>query len=487
MIRFAVVLIIITYLCASAEAAWPKGQAVTWADFSYVNDIAVSFSHVYFATTEGITRYNKLEDRWEEPMTGASGLEDRNILKVWVNTFDNQLFAETSVGLSEYDELFDRWFPITELPELDNDDRHIRAPKVMHPPFGFAYWDDGRLVDRYNREYYLTDIVDDRCGMLWIGTWGYGAARSTTTTNFIDLLPYGLLQDRVNALLMYDGLLWISGVAFDSRRSGISVFDPEADSFSYIESGLDVDFPAVDVNCLEADDSTIYVGTPVGLLCIDRQTQRITRRFFSRSGLSEGDVISICPVGSSIFVGTASGLIVIAGPEDSVRLIRPDQFLNRVIYDLEEVDSCLWIAAGSGAYRLKLVSGKLQQFKDPDLILFGDVYDIEQYEKDLWFLSDDGIIRLDTETGEMEPFWLGAHKIAPRALAVNDAIVAVATDKGMTVIFYENRNPIIREFTTNDGLVSNDVYSLLVDGDYIWIGTDRGLTRFLWNNPDRVD
>jgi ligand-binding sensor domain-containing protein len=115
------------------------------------------------------------------------------------------------------------------------------------------------------------------------------------------------------------------------------------------------------------------------------------------------------------------------------------------------------------------------------------VYDIERYEDDLWFASDDGVVRLDTRTGETEPFWLAAQKIVPRALAVNDTIVAVASNKGMFFIYYKNRSQFAREFTTEDGLASNDINSLLMDGDYIWVGTDKGLTRFWWNNPDRVD
>jgi ligand-binding sensor domain-containing protein len=37
--------------------------------------------------------------------------------------------------------------------------------------------------------------------------------------------------------------------------------------------------------------------------------------------------------------------------------------------------------------------------------------------------------------------------------------------------------------TTDDGLASNYVLSLRFDGDYLWIGTEKGLTRFFWNDP----
>jgi hypothetical protein len=42
-------------------------------------------------------------------------------------------------------------------------------------------------------------------------------------------------------------------------------------------------------------------------------------------------------------------------------------------------------------------------------------------------------------------------------------------------------------FTTEDGLLDNFCYRLLLDGDYIWIATASGITRFYWNNPDRID
>jgi hypothetical protein len=41
--------------------------------------------------------------------------------------------------------------------------------------------------------------------------------------------------------------------------------------------------------------------------------------------------------------------------------------------------------------------------------------------------------------------------------------------------------------TTDDGLLSNECYRLLLDGDYIWIANREGITQFYWNNPARID
>lgn len=44
-----------------------------------------------------------------------------------------------------------------------------------------------------------------------------------------------------------------------------------------------------------------------------------------------------------------------------------------------------------------------------------------------------------------------------------------------------------RVFTTEDGLPDNIVQAMLLDGEFIWLGTPQGATRFYWDNPLRID
>ncbi|MEW5994263.1 MAG: hypothetical protein AB1744_07695, partial [Candidatus Zixiibacteriota bacterium] len=320
----------------------------------------------------------------------------------------------------------------------------------------------------------------------WMAVWGLGPARARNTSGTIELMPYGLLQNRVDALVKHDGILWMSGAVFGDSRTGITLFNPQANQFSYIESGLYRDFQAVDINCLTVDDSSLYIGTPFGFLVMDKRTHQIRHSIARREGLIDDEVICLEVSGNVVYVGTAGGLSAISAA-DTIVYIRPELFENKVVYDLEQVDSALWIASSAGAYRLKLTSGRLQRFQDPDQVLFGDVYNIERYGDDLWFLSDDGVVRLDLQSGASEPFWHGPARYRPRALAVNQTIMAVGTDKGLLMTYYRHPKRIKREFTVSDGLASNNVLSLVADGDYLWVGSDHGLTRFLWNNPERVD
>ena len=485
--RLILAIIALAGLTPAATAEEIPGQVVTYADFSRIVYVASSMSRAYYATTEGVIVYNKLENRWDEPLTGTLGVDHNDIDRVWVDRFDEKLFIRTGVGLYEFDRLFEKWYPTTELPALENSSHHVSPPEMMFAPVGFLYYPEGSLADNYGRNFTFSDILDDGSGELWIGTWGTGPAMARKGTNSIELIPCGLIQNRVNAVFDDNGLLWVGGAITDPYRTGITIFDPDELEFDYIESGLERDFPVVDVNCLTGNEDYILIGTSDGLLFLDRYTERVSDRITTRLGLIDNNVLCLEMVGDSVFVGTAYGLSLLTSVDDELQMVRPKEFFNKIIYDLELVDSSLWIATNSGAYRLKLATGQLQLFQDPEQFLFSDVYDIEAYSNSLWLAGNEGALRVDLTTAETTPYSIFSTYYTPRALAVNGEIAVIAADRGITVISYLYDPPRTRNFTTDDGLPSNYVFSLEMDDDYIWIGSEKGLTRFWWNNPNRVD
>lgn len=474
-------------LASVGHAQRLRGQAVTWADFGFVHAVTSSISHTYFATTGGIIRFDKLQQRWEAPLTGADGLDDEIARRIWVDRFDERLYIQTDFGYYEYNKFFERWQPLSELPQIDNGDRHLRALDVLLPSFNANYLGDGRFVDIYGRSYATTDIVDDGNGNLWIGTWGFGPARAEPSSRLMDLLPYGLLQNRITVMQPDDTVIWLAGTVFNDYRTGLTAFNPETNNFFHVESGIGNSFPAVDVNCLEIYDEQIYIGTPLGIYEMQRDNYTVGNPINRRRGLPDENVLAMCARGDSLYVGTAGGMAMVDLKSDSVYQVRPETFFNHAIYDLEPVDNTIWIASALGAYRYSIEDDRLQKFQDPDLLLFNEVYEIKHFENSLWLAADAGVVRLDLESGKSESFLNPSQRTYSRALAVNDRIVALASDGGMTIFFFEGDRSHTREFTPEDGLASSTVYSLLLDGDYIWIGTDRGVTRFYWNNPERVD
>ncbi|MCX6833549.1 MAG: hypothetical protein NTW07_00195, partial [candidate division Zixibacteria bacterium] len=207
----------------------------------------------------------------------------------------------------------------------------------------------------------------------------------------------------------------------------------------------------------------------------------------ARRGLLDDFVVSLLRTGDSLFVGTAGGLSLVNLKTDSVFQIRPETFHQRVIYDLERVENTIWIASSAGAFRFTPDTDRLQQFQDPDLILFSAVLNIEHYDGSVWLASDAGVVKLDLTTGKSESFREAGDWRDRRALAVNDRLVALADDNGLYMIVLEKKKTRTYRLNTDDGLASNTVLSLRFDGDYLWIGTDKGLTRFLWNDSRWTD
>ena len=388
-IRLLTFIVSISFISSSTNAFRPDNQALTLASFQYVNYIATSQAKVYFATTNGITVYNKITNQWEEPLTGAEGLAATDIKRIWVDRFDEHLYAELTSGLYEYNFTFERWLPAMSLPTIDSDDSHPPAPDVMFPPFGFNYLGNGTMVDADGRTFTITDIVDDGAGNLWIGTWGYGAAKAGSASKNIELLPFGLIQSAAYTMLDEDSLLWVSGPMLNSRRTGITGVNREQNTFRFIETGVHPDLPAVNINCLAGNLQYLAVGTETGLLLIDRTTQQVARRIDRRRGFADDNITSLQTVGEdTIFIGTTGGLLIYEISDDSVGFIAQRQFFNNIIYNLALSEGYLWVGSNVGAFRLSLETGKLQKYQDPDLVLFNRVFDVRTFDHYIWFTSD---------------------------------------------------------------------------------------------------
>ena len=198
-------------------------------------------------------------------------------------------------------------------------------------------------------------------------------------------------------------------------------------------------------------------------------------------------MLSLARMGDSLFIGTADGLNLLSLTNDSVFSIYAGTFTNTAVYDLAPLGRTIWIGSSAGAFRYNLDTRDLQKYQDPELVLFSRVFDIEHAGNDTWLISQSGLVRLDRTTGESEGFREAMDGNVYRALAVNEWVAAFTSTYGVTLLFLDRDKPYTKEFSERDGLASSTVYSLLLDGEWLWIGTDRGLTRFLWDNPRRVD
>ncbi|UCD16325.1 MAG: hypothetical protein JSV44_07605 [Candidatus Zixiibacteriota bacterium] len=455
---------------------------VNYSDFSYVRSIAVGFEYAYFGTTEGIVRYNINTKKWDEPMTGIGGLEGTDIYEIQVSTDDEYLWVRTDFGIYEYSHTVDYWVQVDQIPPVNSQSRHLAPDPIFFAPIGYNYMSTGVLVDFDGRRFSLTDIVDDGWGNLWIGIWGLGAARADNSNYRIELLPYGLLQQDISSIHLDSGMLWMSGNLADAYRPGMTVFNWRENQFDYVNVGASEVFITERINDIYANGWDVFVATDHGIMVVDKRTREIGDRLNRRSGLPDDRVLSVAARGDTLFAGTDYGLGLLKRFPDSVEISVQSFLPSLSIFCIEMTTDAVWIGTSRGVFRLHFGSGKLGRLTAPEVSPTGNVHDIELSGQKMWVATEDNLVSIDMETAAIEqyPEVNGYGRI--NAIAVADTLIAVGTGDGL-MLLYTGIKPRHYFYTANDGLISNQINDLVFDGEYLWIATDHGLTRFWYKNP----
>ena len=466
------------------------GQAVSWTDFSHISSIAIGHEFAYFGTTDGILRYNRIEQKWHDPITASDGLPRSPITRLAVSMDDREIAVETEAGIYSYDNGMEAWFLETEFPIENYRDSRPRPP-LPRPfmPFGYQITPEGYIEDQYFRRFQITAWLDDNFSSIFFGTWGLGTGQVNDQSFDAVFLPCGLLQKRTDAIYMDGDSLWLAGNAGDrppqyaNARLGVTLFDINAGIFTHFEPRYLDGFGSEVIYDIAGDNKNVYFAGRQGLTVLVRNENR----FFTLgrgSGLPETETTALAVGTDSVWVGTTRGLALYTPSVDTIVTVGRQLLGSLFITDLELVSGRLIIGTSRGAYYIDLTSKKIGRLKDPDGQLRGVVHHVCASRDELFVSTDWGLSQVNLKTEKARPVpYLSTRPVY--AAAANDKYIAAAVDDGLMLI--ERGVDKQRLFTEDDGLLSVNINALVPDGDYLWIGSEEGLTRFKWVNPDRVD
>jgi len=458
------------------------GLAVNYSNFSFIHSIAVGFKYVYFGTTNGVTRFNISQKQWDTPLTGIEGLGHDEIFEIKASFDDEKIWVRTEFGFFEYSGVFNRWDPVTEIPDEIANGRHLESDFNYIPPPGYDYFNTGILADQHNNMFKITDVVDDGWTNLWIGSWGLGALRADNSSRLMQLLNYGLLQDDITAVYSDSGTIWMGGIDTGYIRSGFTAFDWEANDFKFIETNPGYYSLAGSVNDIVANDNKVFFGTDDGLYIYDRKKREITDLLRRSPDIPDARIHSLFLTDNSLYVGTEFGLGIIDILSDSSEILSKTILPSYSILALDSIDNFIWIGTDHGTFRLDISSGKLGHLKLPEVSGGSEIRDIKHSDRKIWLLVNRELKSIDRNSTAIENYPEALQYNDVRSIAVKDTIVAAATDAGLMLLFDGSKDKHFL-YTTADGLISNNIRDLAFDGEYIWIGTDQGLTRFWYLHP----
>ena len=209
-------------------------------------------------------------------------------------------------------------------------------------------------------------ITEDNSGRLWVGSYtdGCGWFDPQTGKYHRASFSYGNAQSVFDIRADYLGRLWIGTLG-----DGLKCYDIEHDKLTEYKH----DYRRSD--CLHnnyilemgmsPDKKILYVGTSIGLSCLDLPSNSWTKVFKSNKILDRESITEICQVNNDeIWIGTAIGLynynlkthaLRKYGTKDGL----PDCHVAAIESDNQGV---LWISTSNGLCRFNTKDGKTRNF-----------------------------------------------------------------------------------------------------------------------------
>ncbi len=502
--------ILTAWLLTGYTGGFRQGDWVTYTDFRYVTSVTMDQTIVYFGTTGGVIRYDRFAEQWLEPLTVTDGLPVGRINNIAYDPDRDRLWVATSAGNAYYQLTFEEWYAGGEFPaEFARNDFNPRSYDILTTEFGYFY-QNGYLQDLDQQQYQLTKGIEDNFDHLYVGTWGHGPVVINTRFRSLTMLPYGPYSGNITTVVKIGDELWMGDDDGDLSSGAISSYDTRSGSWSWFQPRYTDGLASARLNIAAGDIETVWLGTEYGITRYDKNDRKF-KTFADNSSLPSVIVTSLAISGSQVFAGTRAGIGYFdktknsdqrknksdsnstAAPDsvdndDSSRVLAKSRFFGWIINDLEIIGDHLYVASDRGALRRPIDNnGKFEFLNTPDNTLSTAVINIRGAGDSLYFATDRDIVIINSRTEESstvtDPSYSDRWRI--RRIETDGANIWAATDIGLWK--YRIRDGYTRLYTMADGMISDDIRCIVMDGDYLWIATPGGLIRFYWNDPGRID
>lgn len=480
---------------------------ISYAPGLNITSIDTDEKYVYFATKNGgILRFDKYREEWEFPYTTSSGLRSNRVLEVVYNQYDGYLYARTPKGIDVLRSAENYWqkhtsgtMPEKRQPQLSEIANLRKGKDFRFPPFfrpqndffpnffterNVMYIPPDQVLDYENREYKFTDRVVDEWQRLWLGTNGFGPMMADMST--LSLLSYHQSIPNISVRDIYfdEDNIWIGGIPKRNGISGITLWDDYENKWQYFEAPFYSGIYRDDVLAIDGNNKFVLFATIYGVVVFDKSKSR-WKTYTQLDGL-EGDIVNDVLIHQNMaYIATENGLNWVDMKSSRVEGISGSAIDNVNINQITVHQDTLYLATRLGLYCMDLKEKNVQFQSSRAAIPDFNLTAINTHKNEIWLANEYGVAYNDKSKKSWFSFADLSIKPNIRDIAFTDSTVWFATSKGLMKFDREMNN--WRLFTTNDGLIDNNVYHIDVENDNLWLSTEKGFTIFNYNRQGRLD
>jgi len=513
---------------------------VSYKNSLYPTSLTNGIEYVYFGTSGGVIPWHKYGRYWCPPFTTSNGMSGDFVTAVLFDQSTNYLWAAHGNGLSYLTPTENTWNNVSKsslnLPaaepiiRLGSDpdklwgqtaDGHFftvnkvlgfylasqttTVPGIRWEPCSYDplpeipnyaidrdyHYDPRRVfIDSNLRDFPIVLFHVDASRDVYGGAWGLGLMEGDDNIRKMRLFRAGPLQNCINALVRGNAMLWMGGAFLDPnplfKPAGISAFDPNSNEWSYYEDELIPELATGTINDLAFGDGRLWIATTQGLTIFETRKNR-WKRLSMHNGLNDEIVTSVALEDSVAWIGTPRGFCTVSIPSYKVKRQKFYSSQNILkIYKIYADDHRIWFGTDNGLYAVDKLS-RIGEHYDMNGQKIGlaetavtEFTTIGASDSLTVFGHYQGLLIYDRKNQRWQTIAASGRFDESQLydIALNKNYMWLGTSNGAILI---RLNDYYQElYTTTDGLAGSAVFKILIDGQDVWFGTDRGLTKYKW-------
>jgi ligand-binding sensor domain-containing protein len=437
-----------------------------------IHSITADPFNVYIGTPDAIYIFDKLANQVTRTLTSSDGINgsiricayDRESNLLWI-VVDNRL-----IGYNSYTNFHFELFP----------EFYIRSIGVADSYLYFLTDDKLWRMRKKDRKFQTIAKPDTKA--IW-----YGERKSYKVTDYSFLVPYFYIDENVirhNITVVFEDRkkLWVGADEY-----GVLTYDLVTKlPLSHWRLGSEI---GSIYKIIKIDNEIWFVGTD-GYAKYTPQTgdwnyyqTPFGAIFSTKSVLLQSKILDLKRVqGISSLVQEHNNYWIGSGYqvylyEAKSNVLTPIFRFPSPIQNISISDDAAFFIAANGLYRYQTKTKKIDTIFDPyQKITFG-VFDIFPTKSQYYFSVNGGFLSLDTLGKWQNHILPGIDLSMPfTTLAGFGDYLFLGMNKGFAA--YNEKTERYDYFTTKEGLLSNNINALYADSSYLWIASDRGISRF---------